>query len=41
LTPVGAALIGLSEGQAIRWRDRGGRDRTLTVLQVQDEMAFA
>jgi regulator of nucleoside diphosphate kinase len=41
LTPVGAALIGLSEGQAIRWRDRGGRDKTLTVLQVQDEMAFA
>jgi regulator of nucleoside diphosphate kinase len=41
LTPVGAALIGLSEGQAIQWRDRGGKDKTLTVLKVQDEMQLA
>jgi regulator of nucleoside diphosphate kinase len=38
LTPVGTALIGLSEGQAMRWRDRGGKDKTLTVLKVQNEM---
>jgi regulator of nucleoside diphosphate kinase len=41
LTPVGAALIGLSEGQAMRWRDRGGRDKSLTVLKVQNEMELA
>jgi regulator of nucleoside diphosphate kinase len=41
LTPVGAALIGLSEGQAIRWRDRAGKDKTLTVLRVRNEMEFA
>jgi regulator of nucleoside diphosphate kinase len=41
LTPVGAALIGLSEGQAIQWQDRGGKDKTLTVLKVQDEMQLA
>jgi regulator of nucleoside diphosphate kinase len=41
LTPVGAALIGLSEGQAMRWRDRAGKDKTLTVLRVRNEMEFA
>ena len=35
LTPVGAALIGLSEGQSIMWTTRDGRDRQLTVLKVE------
>jgi regulator of nucleoside diphosphate kinase len=34
LTPIGAALIGLSEGQSIEWRTREGRTRRLTVLSV-------
>jgi regulator of nucleoside diphosphate kinase len=34
LTPVGAALIGLSEGQSIDWQTRDGRTRSLTVLHV-------
>ena len=34
LTPVGAALIGLSEGQSITWTTRDGRDQRLTVLAV-------
>jgi regulator of nucleoside diphosphate kinase len=41
LTPVGAALIGLPEGQVMQWRDRGGKTKTLTVLKVQDEMELA
>ena len=41
LTPVGAALIGLPEGQVMQWQDRAGRDKTLTVLKVQSEMALA
>lgn len=36
LTPIGAALIGLSEGQSIEWRKRGGEWKTLTVLKVSD-----
>jgi regulator of nucleoside diphosphate kinase len=36
LTPVGAALIGLSEGQTMRWRDRNGESRSLTVLEVHN-----
>lgn len=36
LTPVGAALIGLSEGQSIEWRTRAGEWKTLTVLKVSD-----
>jgi len=35
LTPIGAALIGLSEGQSIVWPDRNGRERTLTIQQVR------
>ena len=35
LTPVGAALIGLSEGQSINWLSRDGRERRLTVLEVK------
>jgi regulator of nucleoside diphosphate kinase len=34
LTPVGAALIGLSEGQSIMWATRDGEKRRLTVLSV-------
>jgi regulator of nucleoside diphosphate kinase len=35
LTPVGAALIGLSEGQSIMWMKRDGREQELTVLSVE------
>lgn len=35
LTPVGAGLIGLREGQSIRWPDRDGQDHVLRVLQVR------
>jgi regulator of nucleoside diphosphate kinase len=38
LTPIGAALIGLSEGQSIDWQTRGGERKTLTVLKVLREM---
>jgi regulator of nucleoside diphosphate kinase len=41
LTPVGAALIGLSAGQTMGWRDRQGRAKTLTVLEVQHEIEAA
>jgi regulator of nucleoside diphosphate kinase len=34
LTLIGAGLIGLSEGQSIRWPTRDGRLRTLTVIAV-------
>lgn len=36
LTPVGAALIGLSVGQSIEWRTPGGGVRSLTVLAVPE-----
>ena len=39
LTPVGAAMIGLSVGQSIRWRTRNGDERTLTVLGVSQAPA--
>ena len=32
LTPVGAGLIGLRQGQSIRWPDRDGHERTLSVV---------
>jgi regulator of nucleoside diphosphate kinase len=35
LTPIGIALIGLSEGQSITWVTRDGRERGLTVLSVR------
>ena len=38
LTPVGAALIGLSAGQSMGWRDRRGYAKTLTVLEVQHDI---
>ena len=34
LTPIGAALIGLSAGQSIAFHDRTGEERRLTVTQV-------
>ncbi len=34
LTPVGAALIGLSPGQAMEWSGNDGKGRLLTVLAV-------
>jgi regulator of nucleoside diphosphate kinase len=39
LTPVGAALIGLSEGQSIMWMTRDGRERELIVLSVKSAAA--
>lgn len=35
LTPVGAGLIGLREGQSILWPDREGRERRLVITKVQ------
>lgn len=35
MTPIGAALIGLSEGQSICWTARDGRRHELKVIQVQ------
>jgi regulator of nucleoside diphosphate kinase len=40
LTPVGAALLGLSNGQSIKWATRTGVAKRLTVLDVR-EPAFA
>jgi len=34
LTPIGAALIGLSAGQTIEFRIPGGRWRSLTLLKA-------
>ena len=34
LTPVGAALIGLSPGQSMVWSGNDGKERVLTVLAV-------
>lgn len=36
LTPVGAALLGLSEGQSIAYETRDGRTKTITVLEVSE-----
>lgn len=36
LTPVGAALIGLSVSQSIEWQTPSGGWRSLTVLKVED-----
>jgi regulator of nucleoside diphosphate kinase len=35
LTPIGAALIGLSNGQTINWQAPAGDWRPLTVLSVK------
>ena len=34
MTPVGAALIGLAEGQSISWTARDGKHHQLTVTKV-------
>jgi regulator of nucleoside diphosphate kinase len=34
LTPVGAALLGLSEGQSIEWETLTGESRMLTIVRV-------
>jgi regulator of nucleoside diphosphate kinase len=36
LTPIGVALLGLSEGQSIAWKTRDGREQRLTVLAVEE-----
>ena len=41
LTPIGTALIGLSEGQSIMWTARDGRRQRLTVLAVEAPRAAA
>jgi len=35
MTPVGAALIGLAEGQSISWTARDGKHHKLTVTKVK------
>ena len=35
MTPIGAALIGLAEGQSISWTARDGRRHELTVQKVE------
>jgi regulator of nucleoside diphosphate kinase len=35
LTPIGAALIGLSVGDAMNWETRSGEMKRLTVLNVR------
>ena len=40
LTPIGAALIGLSEGQAISFATPSGQLRSLTVVEVRDRPTF-
>lgn len=39
LTPIGTALIGLSEGQSITWLTRDGHRRSMTVLSVEPATA--
>jgi regulator of nucleoside diphosphate kinase len=34
LTPIGAALIGLKEGDTLNWTTRTGDERLLTVIKV-------
>ncbi len=39
LTPVGAALIGLTEGQRITYSMPWGQERTLVVVKVEEPVA--
>lgn len=36
MTPIGAALIGLSKGQSIQWRTVTGMERSLLVIEIDD-----
>jgi regulator of nucleoside diphosphate kinase len=36
LTPIGTALLGLSAGQRMRFTDREGRERQLTIISVSE-----
>ena len=40
LTPIGSALIGLSQGQTIRWNTPTGESRSLTVLSVENRCDY-
>jgi len=35
LSPLGSALLGLSPGQTIDWKDESGQDRRLTVVEIR------
>lgn len=35
MTPIGAALIGLSTGQTILWPSRDGREQALSIVNVE------
>lgn len=37
LSPIGTALIGLSEGQVMHWTDRNGQSRWLRVIEVDNQ----
>ena len=37
LTPIGAALLGLSQGQSIEWNTRSGEPRRLTVVALSND----
>ena len=37
LTPIGAALLGLSQGQSIQWNTRSGEPRQLTVVALSND----
>lgn len=41
LTPIGVALIGLSQGQTMGWKSRDGRKHSLKVLRVENGQAPA
>lgn len=37
MTPIGVALLGLSEGASFFWDTVGGQRRTLTVIEVKQD----
>ncbi len=41
LTPIGAALIGLSAGQSINWTARDGQTHRLSVESVEDPVTVS
>lgn len=40
LTPIGAALLGLSQGQSIHWTTRSGEAKQLTVTSIFNKVAL-